>query len=230
MKPSVSERIVQDAVETAAAWLNRANELLTDDEKDIQEQMLRLLTHPEDKVILTKMIDQSFRSHDPARVADQVNSILRQYGVPDFFSRVDRLLVQMFLGLGRYFPTLTVPKMIGKMRSTSSRAIIPGESRALADHLNKRKRQGVRMNINHLGEALLGETEAQRRLSTYIQDLENPRIETISVKISTIYSQIQSLAFEHTVAVLVERLSQLYRVAANHFFERNDGSRARDHF
>ncbi|KPJ78701.1 MAG: aldehyde dehydrogenase [Deltaproteobacteria bacterium SG8_13] len=205
--------------------MNRANELLTDDEQDIQEQMLRLLTHPEDKVVLTKMIDQSFRSHDPARVADQVNSILRHYGVPDFFSRVDRLLVQMFLGLGRHFPTLTVPKMIGKMRSTSSRAIIPGEPHALADHLKKRRRQGVRMNINHLGEALLGETEAQRRLSTYIQDLENPQIETISVKISTIYSQIQSLAFDHTIGVLVERLSRLYRAAADHFFERNDGSR-----
>ena len=225
MKPSVPEQIVQDAVETAAAWLNRANELLTEDEKDIQEQMLRLLTHPEDKVILTKMIDQSFRSHDPARVADQVNSILRHYGVPDFFSRVDRLLVQMFLGLGRHFPTLTVPKMISKMRSTSSRAIIPGEPRALADHLQKRKKQGVRMNVNHLGEALLGETEAKRRLSIYIQDLENPRIETISVKISTIYSQIQSLALEHTLGILVERLSLLYRTAAGHFFERNDGSK-----
>ena len=225
MSVMVTEEIIQSTVDTAAAWLNRANELLTEDEKDIQEQMLRLLTHPEDKVILAKMIDQSFRSHDPARVADQVNSILRQHGVPDFFSRVDRLLVQMFLGLGRYFPTLTVPKMIGKMRSTSSRAIIPGEPRALADHLRKRKQQGVRMNINHLGEALLGEAEASRRLSAYIQDLENPQVETISIKISTIYSQIQSLAFEHTVALLVDRLQQLYRVAAQHHFERNDGSR-----
>ncbi len=225
MKTNIPEEIIQNAVDTAAAWLNRANELLTEEEKGIQEQMLRLLTHPEDKVVLTRMIDQSFRSHDPARVADQVNSILRQYGVPDFFSRVDRLLMQMFLGLGRYIPTLTVPKMIGKMRSTSSRAIIPGESQALADHLEKRKKQGVRININHLGEALLGETEARRRLSTYIRDMENPQIETISVKISTIYSQIQSLAFDHTVGILVERLSRLYRVAANHFFERGDGSR-----
>ena len=224
MNTPVPEEIIHSAVDTAAAWLNRANELLTEDEKDIQEQMLRLLTHPEDKVILTKMIDQSFRSHDPARVADQVNSILRHYGVPDFFSRVDRLLVQMFLGLGRHFPTLTVPKMISKMRSTSSRAIIPGEPKALADHLQRRKKQGVRMNVNHLGEALLGETEAARRLSTYIQDLENPQIETISVKISTIYSQIQSLALEHTLGILVERLSMLYRTAAGHFFERNDGS------
>ena len=46
------------------------------------------------------------------------------------------------------------------------------------------------MNINHLGEALLGEKEARRRLDTYIEDMKNPEIEYISVKISTIYSQI----------------------------------------
>jgi len=67
---------------------------------------MRLLTDPQDKIILTRMIDQSFRSHNPIRIADQVNSILREHGVPDFFSRVDRLLIQMFLGLGRHLPAL----------------------------------------------------------------------------------------------------------------------------
>ena len=209
----------------AQIWQNRANELLTDEEKQIQDQMQRLLTHPVDKVVLTKMIDQSFRSHDPARVADQINAVLREYGVPDFFPRVDRLLVQMFLGLGRHFPALTVPRLIEKMRTSSSRAIIPGEPDALHEHLRRRRKQGVRMNVNHLGEAVLGEGESRRRLDTYVADLSNPEIEYISVKISTIYSQISSLAFEHTVEVLVERLSELYRTAAAHEFVRNDGSR-----
>ena len=60
---------------------------------------------------------------------------------------------------------------------------------------------------------------------TYIDDLKNPNIEYISVKISTIYSQIQSLAFDHTVSVLVERLSSLYRTAAAHAFVHSDGRR-----
>jgi len=213
------------AIARAKIWQNRANELLTDEEKSIQEQMMRLLTHPRDKIILTKMIDQSFRSHNPARIADQVNSILRQYGVPDFFSKVDRLLVQMFMGLGRHLPALTVPKMIDKMRHSSSRAIISGEPDALNAHLRKRKKQGVRMNVNHLGEDVLGEGESARRMQTCIRDLKNPEIEYISVKISTIYSQIQTLAFEHCVATLVDRLSQLYRTGAEHYFEHNDGTR-----
>ena len=225
MNPHDITKIAKDAVVLAQRWQKRANELLTSEEKSIQEQMKRLLTHSLDKVILTKLIDQSFRSHDPARVANQVNNLLREFGVPDFFSKVDKLLVQMFLGLGRHFPTLSVPKMIDKMRHDSSRAIIPGEPEALHAHLQKRKKQNIRMNINHLGEAVLGEDEAHVRLQTYLEDLKNPEIEYISVKISTIYSQIQALAFDHTVNILVERLSQLYRTAATHYFERRDGTR-----
>jgi RHH-type transcriptional regulator, proline utilization regulon repressor / proline dehydrogenase / delta 1-pyrroline-5-carboxylate dehydrogenase len=128
--------------------------------------MVRLLTHPMDKVVLTKLIDQSFRSHDNRRVADQVNSLLRSRGVPDFFSRVEKILAQMFMGLGRHFPALSVPRMIDRMRQDSSRAIIPGETEPLHAHLQKRRAQHVRMNINHLGEAVLGEAEAAKRLKT----------------------------------------------------------------
>ena len=113
--------IFKNAIETAEIWQNRANELLTTEEKAIQEQMLRLLTHPMDKVVLTKLIDQSFRSNDNRRVADQVKAILKSHGVPDFFSKVEKLLVQMFLGVGRHLPSLSVPKMIEKMRQDSSR-------------------------------------------------------------------------------------------------------------
>ncbi len=225
MNPENEDIIVQKAVETAEKWQGRANELLTSEEKGIQEQMLRLLTHPMDKVVMTKLIDQSFRSHDNRRVADQVNTILKSHGVPDFFSKVEKLLVQMFLGLGRHVPSLSVPKMIEKMRQDSSRAIIAGEAEVLHAHLRKRRSEGVRMNINHLGEALLGEQEAAKRLQSYLADLRDPDIEVISVKISTIYSQISSLAMEHSVAVLVDRLSTLYREAKSNFFTRTDGSR-----
>jgi RHH-type proline utilization regulon transcriptional repressor/proline dehydrogenase/delta 1-pyrroline-5-carboxylate dehydrogenase len=225
MAETSEETLIQEAIKTAEQWQNRANELLTAEEKDIQEQMVRLLTHPMDKVVLTKLIDQSFRSHDNRRVADQVNTLLRSRGVPDFFSRVEKLLVQMFMGLGRHFPALSVPRMIDRMRQDSSRAIIPGETEALHAHLQKRRAQHVRMNINHLGEAVLGEAEAEKRLKTYLADMRDPEIEVISVKISTIYSQISSLALQHSVDVLVDRLSTLYRAAKSNFFVRSDGTR-----
>lgn len=225
METQQTQHLFKKAVELAENWQNRANELLTKEEKNIQEQMKRLLTHPHDKVLLSKMIDQSFRSSDPKRVADQISNLMDEEGVPEFFNRVEKLLIQMFVGVGKHISSFAVPRMIDQMRNASSRAIIPGEEKELHAHLQKRKEQGIRMNINHLGEAVLGEGEAAHRLKTYKKDMEDPDVEYISIKISTIYSQINSLALDETVEILKDRLSEIYRVAKAHYFIRQDGSR-----
>ena len=69
MHPRELEPTVKSALSLARAWQDRANELLTSEEKGIQEQMERLMTHPIDKAVLTKMIDQSFRPRDTSRVS-----------------------------------------------------------------------------------------------------------------------------------------------------------------
>lgn len=224
MADSHTDPIVARAAELAARWQNRANSLLTPEEKRIQAQMQRLLTRPEDKVILTKMIDQSFRSGDARRVADQVSLILDTDGIPKFFSLPEKMLALLFTMAGKHVPGVSVPKLIDAIREQSSRAIVPGEADAFRAHLAARKEEGVRMNINHLGEAVLGEEESRDRLRTYVADLSSDDIEYISVKISTIYSQINSLAFPETIETLVERLSLLYRTAAAHRYTRPDGT------
>ena len=225
MQTKVESDIIAQATQLAKSWQTRANELLTSEEEKIQQQMTRLLSNPADKILLTKIIDQSFRPHDPQRVADQIDNLLEEYGVPDFFGDFEKLLIQMFVGLGKHFPSFAVPKMIEQMRGSSSRAIIPGEAKALRAHLHRRRKQNIRMNINHLGEAVLGEDEAAKRMESYLRDMEDPDIEYISIKISTLYSQISSLAFDQTVAVLGERLTRIYRAALANYFTRNDGSR-----
>jgi RHH-type transcriptional regulator, proline utilization regulon repressor / proline dehydrogenase / delta 1-pyrroline-5-carboxylate dehydrogenase len=226
MQTQQMEAIENEAVSLAEAWQNRANQLLTCREKAVQAKMLRLLTHPSDKVVLMKLIDQSFRSRNNRRVADQVACLLRDYGIPGFFPVSEKLLARLFLAVGRHIPDLSVPRMIDKMREDSSQTIVPGEKELFHAHLRKRKSEGVRMNINHLGEAVLGEEEARSRLKGYIEALRSPEIEYISVKISTLYSQVHPLAFEHTVAVLKDRLSQLYQAARDNCFTRKDGTRA----
>ena len=226
MRTQQMEAIESEAVALAEEWQNRANQLLTCREKAAQAKMLRLLTHPTDKVVLMKLIDQSFRSRNNGRVADQVASLLEEYGIPRFFPLSEKLLARLFLIVGRHVPDLSVPRMIDKMREDSSQAIIPGEKELFHAHLARRKSEGVRVNVNHLGEAVLGEEEAHSRLKGYIETLRSPEIECISVKISSIYSQAHPLAFEHTVSVLKDRLSQLYRAARDNLHTRKDGTRA----
>ncbi|MGD2186215.1 MAG: bifunctional proline dehydrogenase/L-glutamate gamma-semialdehyde dehydrogenase, partial [Desulfobacterales bacterium] len=220
-----SDPIIKETIALAEKWLDRANQLMQPPEKKRYNQLARLLANPEDKILLTKLIDQSFRSTNPRRVADQIRYLLSEYGIPVFFSPLERLLMQIANYAARFFPAFTVPKVIAKMRTDSSHAIIAGEADALRRYLLERKTQAVRVNINHLGEAVLGEEEARKQLHHYLRDLKNPNIEYISVKISTIFSQVHPLAFDHSVNVISERLAELYRSAAKRQFTRTDGSR-----
>jgi RHH-type proline utilization regulon transcriptional repressor/proline dehydrogenase/delta 1-pyrroline-5-carboxylate dehydrogenase len=81
------------------------------------------------------------------------------------------------------------------------------------------------MNVNYLGEAILSEAEAERRMEQYLEGLQSPATEVFSVKISTLYSQMSPLAREHSIATVCDRLERLYRSAARSFFTRADGTR-----
>ncbi|MCB1115146.1 MAG: bifunctional proline dehydrogenase/L-glutamate gamma-semialdehyde dehydrogenase, partial [Chlamydiia bacterium] len=102
----------------------------------------------------------------------------------------------------------------------------PGEKGSLTKHIKKRREEGVRLNLNHLGEAILGEEEAERRLSVYLEDLKNPLIDYVSIKISTIYSQINLLAYDQTLNAIAERLRALYRSALENPIKQKDGRKS----
>ena len=217
--------IADEAVRLATKWQNRAFQLQSPREKVRHKKLAKLFANSKDKVILTALIDQCFRSADNRRVADQIHFLLTTHGTPTFFSPIEKFLIFLFIHGGRLLPRITVPRIINKMRRDSGHLIIPGESQALTAFLQKRRNQGLKTNINHIGEEVLGEEDAASRLKMYLEDIKNPAVEHISVKISTIFSQIEPLAFEQTVDKLTERLSTLYRAAAQTEFMRSDGAR-----
>ena len=176
-----------------------------------------------DRATLIEMTDQAFRARLPHRAADQLIHILDVQGVPRFFTAFEQAMLQGFQSFGAYLPGVAMPLVKEKMRHETANVILPAEERLLQEHLEQRRREGLRMNVNVLGEALLGEEEAERRLQMYLQALARPEIEVISVKISTIYSQISPLARQYSVGVLADRLELLYRAAAKNKFVRPDG-------
>ena len=219
----VPER-VQKAVLLAKRLQTRGFELQTPEERRQQREFERMMDSPSDKATLTQMTDQAFRSKKAARAADQLTHILDVQGVPRFFSTIDRTLLKGFQSFGGYLPGVAVPMVKDKMREETANVILPAESEVLAKHLEMRRKGGLRMNVNYLGEALLGEEEAQRRLEAYLKALQLPEIEVISVKVSTIYSQILPIARGRAVKMLCDRMELLYRAAAKERFKRADGT------
>jgi RHH-type proline utilization regulon transcriptional repressor/proline dehydrogenase/delta 1-pyrroline-5-carboxylate dehydrogenase len=215
---------VQQAIYLARELCRRARELQTPQERRQQAELDRMIQSPHDKATLTQLTDQAFRSRRAHRAADQLIHILDVQGVPRFFSPLERTLLLGFQSFGAYLPGVAMPFVKDRMQHETANVILPAENELLAEHLRARREEGVRMNVNFLGEALLGEEDAQRRLQGYLAALQQPAIEVISVKISTIYSQISALAREHTIGVLCDRLELLFRAAAKARFKRRDGT------
>ncbi len=215
---------VQQAIYLARELCQRARKLQTPQERRQQAELDRMIQSPHDKATLMQLTDQAFRARRPHRAADQLIHILDVQGVPRFFSPIDRTLLYGFQSFGSYLPGVAMPFVKDRMQQETANVIQPAERDLLAGHLRARWKEGVRMNVNYLGEALLGEEDAQRRLQGYLSALQQPEIEVISVKISTIYSQISALAREHTVGILCDRLELLFRAAAKARFTRHDGT------
>ncbi|MBY0530222.1 MAG: bifunctional proline dehydrogenase/L-glutamate gamma-semialdehyde dehydrogenase [Rhabdochlamydiaceae bacterium] len=213
------------AIELAAKMLSEGNRTITYTEKKVQAELKRMMNDPKGKAFTMVMTDQCFRSHRSPRIANQLIYLLNQYGVPRYLDWIKRLELAGFQMLGQAFSYIMVPLATFFLRKATSKVILPGEASALKKHMQLRRQQGVRLNLNHLGEAILGEEEAKHRLNVYLKDLEQEDIEYISVKISTIYSQIHLIGWEKTLEILSDRLRQLYRAAMKHTFTRADGSK-----
>ncbi|MDQ8198267.1 bifunctional proline dehydrogenase/L-glutamate gamma-semialdehyde dehydrogenase [Pelagicoccus enzymogenes] len=219
----MEEGIISRSVELAERWQKESNRLKTKRQLEFDEKVAKMVRNPVNKVFLTELIDQSFRPREAKRVADQIGYLLGKYKNVDLFDAFESLLIELFNKVGKRVPGVSVPAIVGRIRSETSGVILEGEEEALAKHVSRRKKEKIGSNVNIIGEALLGEEEAAKRIQIYKDALDSDSVNYLSIKISTIYSQITPLAFEETVEVLVERLSELFRSAQKNRFAAENG-------
>ena len=182
-----------------------------------------MMADPHGKELTIALADQAFRSRRPERIADQLAYLLERYGVPQYMDWWERVALLLGGAMAHYLPSLVVPPIVNRLRHETQNVILPGEEEDLRRYLEERRRAGMRLNLNQLGEAILGEAEAARRLEAYLALLARDDVEYISVKVSSVFSQIDLVAFRATVARVAERLRTLYRAAARHRYRHPDG-------
>ena len=212
------------AVELAQALLANARAEQTSDERAQAQKIARMMEDPAGKNLTIALSDQVFRSHKPKRIADQLQHLLEGYGVPRYMEWWERAALALGGYMSDVMPALVVPPFTARLRQETQNVILPGEKDALRKYLKKRRKGGTRLNLNQLGEAILGEEEAARRMEAYLALLARDDVEYISVKISSVFSQINLVAFEWTVEQIKERLRTLYRQAMQYQYRHPDGT------
>jgi RHH-type proline utilization regulon transcriptional repressor/proline dehydrogenase/delta 1-pyrroline-5-carboxylate dehydrogenase len=186
-------------------------EVLPKDQEQIA-LLSRLMDDPRGQAFTTLLTDRAYRSSSKKRTVEQARYLLQRVGMPTFMGGFDKAGLRALQEVGGWVPTLTGTAISSRIRHESSAFILP-DGPALEDYLRLCRSQGIAVNINHLGEEVLGEGEAERRVLGYIELLGRSRVYTMSVKPSSIASQLDPLAFDSSVATLALRLERIYRAA-----------------
>src|SRR5262245_25437157 len=221
--PSGPRSLALRAVELAEALLGEARAQQTAEEHAQAKKLSRMMVDPHGKELTIALADQAFRSRRPERIADQLAYLLERYGVPQYMDWWERVALQLGGAMAHYLPSLVVPPIVSRLRHETQNVILPGEEEDLRRYIEERRQAGLRLNLNQLGEAILGEAEAARRLEAYLALLTRGDVEYISVKVSSVFSQIELVAFRATVSHVAARLRTLYRTAARHRYRHPDG-------
>ena len=220
---TAEQHLAHRALELAEALLREARAQQTPDERAKAKKLARMMADPHGKELTIALADQAFRSHRPERIADQLAHLLERHGVPRYMDWWERVALLLGGAMAHYLPSVVVPPIVSRLRHETQNVILPGEEEDLRRYLEERRQAGLRLNLNQLGEAILGDREASRRLDAYLALLARDDVEYISVKVSSVFSQIDLVAFRETVARVAERLRPLYRAAARHRYRHPDG-------
>lgn len=205
--------IPHQAIQLAAEILKASQERETAKDRASLARIAAMIDDPAGKQFTLDMVDQVLRIKRPSRAALCLESLIDQYGFPRYFSRFDQHLLRWGSWCAQWFPALVMPIIRKRIRAESAHVIISAEDRSFQEYLKQRERDGIRVNLNQLGEAVLGDSEADRRLEIYTRRLQEPGIRYVSVKLSSIVSHISLTGYETTLEETKQRLRILYRAA-----------------
>ncbi len=176
------------------------------------DRMAPLLKNEDSKFFLIKLMDIAFRSNNYDKISNFVVKLFNSTNAHErLFNTAEAAMVRLFRIIGYRLPAVSIPLMLDQIQKVTAPVVFFVGDDKYKSHYNKRKKHGVKLNLNLIGEALIGEEEAQSRIDNYKALLNQKEVDYISIKISTIYSQISSLAHDQVVEVLIEKLSILYQ-------------------
>ena len=207
------ESLPRQAVDLAAEILRASRRNESAEERERSALMARMMDDEAGKKFTIAMADQVLRTRRPERAAKRMATLLSEYGVPRYFSSFDQWKLRIGNRFAQMFPRFVMPFVKSKVREDSAHVIIAAENTSIGKYLADRRADQVRVNFNQLGEAVLGDLEADKRLEQYLDRLLKPGIDYCSVKLSAVVSQISLTGYEATLETVKERLRAIYRAA-----------------
>lgn len=201
--------LADDAVALVRRWLAEAERLPVDGSA---KQLAGVLADPDGLAFAVGFVDGVVRPEDTRVAARNLRRLAPM--APGFLPPALRGLVRLGGSVAPVLPDVVVPMARTVLRRMVGHLIVDATDAKLGAAIARIRRDGIRLNVNLLGEAVLGEREAGRRLAGTRRLLERDDVDYVSIKVSSTVHPHSPWAFDEAVADIAERLRPLFRTAA----------------
>lgn len=216
--------LLPEVEETVRRWLDTAATIEPD---KAARRLADVLDDPAGLPFTVGFIDGVIRPEDPRVAAHNLAALA--HDVPRFLPPHLRLAVRAGGALAPAAPRLVIPAARAALRRMVGHLLIDAEPRRLGRSIVRLRAHGHRLNLNLLGEAVLGREEAARRLEGTLRLLEREDVDYVSIKVSATVAPHSPWAFGAAVESIVASLRPLYeRAAARGTFVNLDMEEYRD--
>ena len=204
--------LADDSVSQVRSWLTRAADLHRKSDPSSQ-RLAELLKDPDGPAFAQGFVDRVLRPEDVRVAARNLHAI--GMTPPAFLSWPLATLVKIGAFFAPILPGIVVPIARRAFRIIIGHLIIDANPESLGRSIAKLRKRGDTLNINLLGEAVLGDEEASKRLAGVTALVRRPDVTYVSVKVSAVVAQLSMWAFEDSVRRVVSTLLPLFQEAAN---------------
>jgi RHH-type proline utilization regulon transcriptional repressor/proline dehydrogenase/delta 1-pyrroline-5-carboxylate dehydrogenase len=213
---TVGDGLVDAAVATAQRWLDEATRV-SRRERRTAEQLGSLLADEAGLDLAAGFVDRVTRAESDRVAAVALRRIVAASGSDAaFLGPLDRFLLGVGAALAPVVPSLVVPLARRRLRRLVGHMVVDATPRQLGHQLAAaRHAVDGALNVNLLGEAVLGATEARRRRDATIELIGRDDVDYVSVKLSSIAAQLLVWDLDATVERVAEELRPLYRAAVD---------------
>ena len=210
---AAADSLVDATVGLVRDWLDRADRALSRAERRDSLRLHRLTSDPSSVDFTMAFADRVLRPESASVAAEQLRRLVARQ-LPSFLSHLDRALLRVGAPCSRPLPWLVMPLARRRLRQIVGALIVDQDDAALRAYLAHQEAEGYRVNANLLGEFVLGDAEAARRLRATIALLERDDVHYVSVKASSVASQLNLWAYDQTLERVKASLRQLFAAAA----------------
>ena len=176
------------------------------------ERLAGVLKDPNGLAFTVGFVDGVMRPEDLGVAGRNLEQVAKL--TPKFLPWYLRAAVRVGGFVAPAFPWVVVPIARRVLRNMVGHLVLDATPAKLGPAIATLRESGNRLNLNLLGEAVLGEDEADRRLRGTKEFLARDDVDYVSVKVSSVVSQLSMWSFDEAVAKVVHKLTPLYELAA----------------